>query len=62
MTDGAAFVVAALGADMVKLRAIGQIHLHHQIGARSGGPVFQQCQFCPGFNLYAMMQHRIRSL
>ena len=45
--DGVAAKVAALGADVVKARAFGQINLDHKVQPRRCRPLFQKGKFGP---------------
>ena len=62
MCYGAAVMVAALGADVVKARPGGHVDFEHHRTARCGGTAFKKCQFRAGINENAMMKCRIRSL
>jgi hypothetical protein len=59
---GAAFMVAALGADMVEGRAIGHVDLHALVEPRGGGAVFQHRDLRPRLHPHQVVQDRVRGL
>ena len=55
------FMVAALRADVVEARALGNVDLHHLVEPRRCGAVFKHGQLRALFQLHAMVQDRVRS-
>ena len=59
MGQGAVILDAALRADVVKTRAIGDVDFRHQIDARASGALLEQGQLGTRLHLHAVMQDRI---